>query len=231
MLKRLLAGSALCALTFGVMAQAAPIVTLHGSNSGITDFSFSYNNATSAITLNETWGASGPGVLEISGLDIFRNYYVVKNVTNNTGVDWISLSNELLDPYNRLEDILDTTPLPGHVPAGFSTSNNLDGLNFAQDANPGIPRTSIAFGSVVADEFTHERDLLSFFGGVVSGSGGTDTMTFGLTNTFGTQSPFLLFQRTTEGASAPAVPEPGTISLLGFSLLAVGVIRKRLQQS
>jgi hypothetical protein len=236
MFKKMLAESALCALTLGVMAQAAPVVATHSSNVGITDFDFAFDAGTNTITLNEIWGASGPGVLVFRGLEADIDYTVVKNVTNNTGIAWVSVANELLDPYTFLADLLDPAQ-PDWVPDGFSTSHNLDGLSFGQTANPAIPRTSITFSDIVVDENTHNRDFIDFFGGVVSGAGGTDTMTFGLSAEsiflVGQQQPFLLFQRPNERSdgSVPGVPEPATISLLGLSLLAVGVIRKRRQQS
>ena len=69
----------------------------------------------------------------ISGLDAGVSYTVVKQITNNSGITWVRLANELLDPAGDQEDIdNDPQPYPAFVPAGFSTSNDLDGLSFDQ---------------------------------------------------------------------------------------------------
>ncbi len=70
---------------------------------------------------------------------------------------------------------------PDYMPTGYSTSNNLDGLSFAQSS--GLERSALFAGgmaSVVVDEWTHRGDVLMF-----SGLAGAESarVTFGLRNT------------------------------------------------
>ena len=46
---------------------------------------------------------------------------------------WDTLSMELLDPVGDGNDGLDPGNQPAYVPSGYSTSNNEDGLSFAQE--------------------------------------------------------------------------------------------------
>ena len=76
-------------------------------------------------------------------------------------------SNDLMEPDR-----------PGGYPAGYSSSNNLDGLSFAQDR--GLERSAVFAGGsarVLADEYTHRGDILIF-----SGLAGAESarVTFGL---------------------------------------------------
>ncbi len=208
--------------TLAVVMVAAPAqaitVTLHSSNVGITSMNYTVTGTT--LDIYETWGAVGRGFLEINGHDDI--YTVNKHITNNTGVDWTRFSNELLDP--GLDD-LDPQPQPSWVPAGFSTSTDLDGLSFAQGA--GIPRTSTVFKSLLVDELTDMRDFLDFYDGTISGLGGTDIISYGLSdNQPQNNQPFLLAQRPNE-ASVPDIPEPATLLLLGGGLLAGAAARRR----
>ena len=210
-------------------ANAVPVSSLHPNNVGISSFGFSFDAGTNTITLRETWTGTGPGIVQITGLENTVQYTVVKIITNSSGTHWTSFAQELLDPAGFADDTDD--PAPTFAPPGFTSSNDTDGLSFAQGS--GIPRTSIAFGSTAADELGG-RDFLDFFGGTLL-AGGVDTMNFGLSDNNGVGSgvcvgvvcpnqPFLLVQRPN---ALSVVPQPSTLVLLGAGLLVAAFVAHR----
>jgi len=212
-------------------ANAVPVSSLHPNNVGISSFGFSFDAGTNTITLRETWTGTGPGIVQITGLENTVQYTVVKIITNSSGTHWTSFAQELLDPAGFADDTDD--PAPAFAPPGFTSSNDTDGLSFAQGS--GIPRTSIAFGSTAADELGG-RDFLDFFGGTLL-AGGVDTMNFGLSDNNGVGSgvcvgdvcpnqPFLLVQRPNT-RSVVGVPQPSTLVLLGAGLLVAAFVAHR----
>ena len=116
----------------GIGAQsafAAPTCSLHASNVGIDAFSCTFNAQTNTFTIAETFTSTGIGAIVFNGLDSGVNYTVNKIITNGTSTDWTRISNELLDPSDDGNDAQDPGTQPGFVPAGFSTSNDFDGLS------------------------------------------------------------------------------------------------------
>ena len=231
-LVRVVIGSgALLFLALGGAAQAIPIAALHASNQGISAFGFAFDAATNTITLRETWNGTGPGIVQLSGLDDQVDYTVTKIITNSSGVPWVSFAQELLDPVGFLDE--QDAPPPAFAPPGFTSSNDQDGLSFAQGSV--LPRTSTAFGSVAADELAG-RDFLDFFGGTLP-DGSVDTMSFALRDNNGVgdadcegtscpNQPFLLVQRP-NARSVTQVTQPGSLLLLGVGLVGAAFVAHR----
>lgn len=204
------------AISFSVYDQA---------NSPITSFSYVISGYT--VDIYETWTGSGRGFIEVWDLVQSQNYTIRKHITNSTGVSWNLFSNELLDPGPDAEDFqYDPMPYPSWVPAGFTTSNDMDGLSYAQGS--GIPRTSTAFSVLQVDELSDARDFLQFSNGLVAGTGGFDLQSFGLRDNRqqnGVNQPFLLAQRPNEYS---VIPEPGTALLVG--IVALGFLYRRFRK-
>jgi len=221
---RILAAMAAMAVLAVGAAEAVPAGALHPNNVGITVFGFAFDGTTNTITLRETWGNSGVGIVQLTGLTEGVDYTVVKLITNSSGDTWTSFANELLDPAGSGPDGGDD-PIPVFAPAGFTRSNDADGLSFAQGS--ALPRTSTQFGIVAVDELAG-RDFIDFFGGAFN-SGEVDLpMTFGLRDfQVANNEPFLLVQRPNERSID--VPYPGSLLLMGgglaVSALALGLRR------
>jgi hypothetical protein len=211
---------ALAGLLAATSAHAVPTVALHSSNVGISSISVSVVGT--LITIDETWTSTGIGSLVISGLDAGVNYQVVKNITNLTGSDWTRLANELLDPDGNANDAFDQVPA-SYVPAGFSQSNDGDGLSFAQ-GSIGEIRDSTIWSTVVADELS-TVDFLDYFGGTLA-DGATGTVRFSIRDNLGdpgVNQPFLLVQRPNERT---VVPAPAALGLFGLGMLLVAARRR-----
>lgn len=227
-------------ITIGIAVNASAVsISLHAASSGVELNSYVVN--TTSIDIYETWNGIGYGFLQFEGLVNETNYTVTKYITNSSNTAWTSFSNELLDRYiagaDLEDDFFDSSPYPTWVPNNpdivncsvidpcFSTSNDNDGLSFAQES--GIPRTSLVFSNLFVDEFTDNRDFLDFYGGTVAANGGVDTISFGLrvSSVSGLQQPLLLAQRPNEFATA--VPEPSTLILLGVGILIMGGVGLR----
>ena len=191
-------------------------------NTSFSTFSCTVNNTNHTINITEVWGnALTQAFIKLDGLDTSA-YQVTKTITNNSGATWVSFANELLDPAGQANDALDPQPYPGFVPAGYTTSNDNDGLSFNQGG--GSTRSSSAFSQNAADEFTDVRDFLDFFNGSVA-NGNSFTVTYGIIDNSGNQ-PFLLAQRANV-RSIGAVPEASTWAMMLAGFGGIGAAMRR----
>jgi hypothetical protein len=202
-------------------AQAVTVSVFNPGTSSISALGFSQVGNT--LNISTTWSDVAGAFLVFDELTSSTSYTVNLTLVNNSGSAWTRVANELLDPAGQNNDGLDPSPKPSFVPTGYTTSNDNDGLSFAQGS--GLARTSTTFGSVLADELSDVRDFLDFFNGTLA-DGATDSlMTFGLRDNQDNQ-PFLLAIRP-NAFSVPAIPEPETYALMAMGLVAVGFAARR----
>lgn len=199
--------SAVALVGLGIAGTANAAITITDADGSLAAFSYSVDETTRTITLNETWDRNTNDAVDllIEGWTYgLQSWTINKYVTNNTGADWDWFSNELLQ-------------------SDRAQSPDKDGMSFAQLGVPVVSRTSDRFASVEVNE-TGGEDYLKFFDGIVA-NGDTVYMQFGLTNRRDTDvtNPFYLRQL------APSVPEPATWAMLiaGFGMVGLSFRRRR----
>jgi hypothetical protein len=202
--------AATVALLTVTAASAAPIVVpVSGPMTQVSSNLGTAGTAADPWLLNETFTATGVGILQFSDPDgqplggalppFTSGSWFSKTVLNNTDTAWTSFELEL-------REVLGT-------PSGEG-----DGLSFAQGA--GLLFTSTAFSTLTRVDVA--RDYLNFSGGIVA-PGGSVTFRFAATDN-SPQNPFYLAQ-TPNKLDTPSIPEPALLTLFGAGL--IGFLNRR----
>jgi hypothetical protein len=206
-------------------ARAEPIaLALNGGTGGYSASVGTFSSTPYSIDLG-TIGLDGgsSALIFVDGLSGRRDYSVTFQLEGVAGSAFTTLTAELLDPLSDGFDGADGTQ-PSYTPAGYSTSNNTDGLSFAW--NSGLARSaSFADGGAATlrvDEDSNSRDLLAFHG---FGPGAMAAVTFGVRDNLGGRG--FLLRLSTDGQALSSTPEPASLLLLATGLAGLARYGRR----
>lgn len=211
-MKKLFVLIAVVCLMISTQAFATTFITgdpeLTGYNTGTTGSSAApwtiAESLTGPLTLQFTSDTGGSALgSNMTGTGHYYGKWFEKTITNDSGIAWTSFELEL-------QSVFGTPSVDG------------DGLSFAQGG--GLLFSSNRFSEYTRVDTT--RDYLNFHGGTVA-AGETVTIAFAVTDNQ-TRSSFWLLE--TPNKREVTVPEPLSLTLLGFGIVGVAGMKKYLKK-